>query len=95
MGHLQLAGLELWLTLPKRRCRSSVRIGLFSGLLGFCHFPELLVDLAGSFADSGELVGLGERLADDLAGVSDLAAGVLSVGGRSRLVFLQPVKAVL
>lgn len=44
---------------------------------------------------TGELVGLGERLANTLAGVSDIAAGTLGVGERAGLAFLQAVEAVL
>jgi hypothetical protein len=64
-------------------------------LLRFCHLLELLVDLACSVAGPGELVGLGERLANALAGVGDLAAGALSVGDRTRFALLQAVEAVL
>jgi hypothetical protein len=94
MRRLQLAGLGLWLALPRRRCGSSVRIDLFSGLRGFCHFPELLVDLAGPFAGTGELIGLGERCANALVCVDDFAMGVLNVGDRARLALLQALEAV-
>ncbi len=66
-----------------------------AGGWGFSHLLELLVDLTRSVAGLYELGGLGEWLADALAGVSDLAAGALSVSVRVCLAFFQAAEPVL
>jgi hypothetical protein len=59
------------------------------------HLCQLLIDPAGPLPGLGELGGLGEGLADALAGVIDLAAGVAGVGEDGGLAVLQVVEAVL
>ena len=59
-----------------------------------CHAVQGFIDLTDSFPGRGELLGMREGLADAVARVSDLAAGVLDVGQGAGLACLQLGEAV-
>src|SRR6266702_3568756 len=69
-------------------------VSRFRRLRGLCHLLQLLVDLAGTVASLGKLGSLGEWLAYALAGVGDLALGMVGTGRSFRFVFLETDESV-
>jgi len=56
---------------------------------------ERLVDLLDAFPGGGEFSGVGEWLADAVAGVSDFAMGVVGVGEDGSFAFFQAAEPML